>query len=547
MNGIHRLLVPLVLAAATPSALAGCDEEPEVPPPSSAGLDARAFFVRASLDVRGIRPTADELARLADDEEALPEMLDALVADARFGARAAEMYANAIRTRRDAHPVFRVDAFGLDASRESEFDHAIAEEPVHLVEFVVATDRPLSEIVTANYTVVDPILLETWPLARVEPQPEGLPSGTVMAQYTDGRPPAGIIATNAFTWRFPTTIENAQRSRANAISRALLCEDYLDRPIDFPMDVNLTDSQSIRDAIRTNQACQACHATLDPFASHLWGFVAKGDDVVTWSQYHPEQEGGWEETTGAAPGYFGAPTEGRAGALAEAIVEDGRFASCAARRAYEALFARKVELADQGQLAIHRDAFIAGGMSMRALVRSLLDDPAYRGRAARSERGGDPQPVTSKISSPEILASSLLDLSGYAMTFDGRAATRVDRAVRALAGGGEQGAETSPSAGHVIVHRRLAEASARAIIGGYAPGSRVGALLSSVDLDTAPGGADLARLVLEVRSRDVAADAEEVTDLAAVWDEVASATGDPAEAWTAVLTALFADPDLATY
>ncbi|MCA9620895.1 MAG: DUF1588 domain-containing protein, partial [Myxococcales bacterium] len=97
--------------------------------------------------------------------------------------------------------------------------------------------------------------------------------GLVRAHYVDGRPAAGVLATNAFFWRHRSTLENANRGRANAISRAFLCEDYLERPIDFPSDIDLSDADAIENAIDHNAACQACHATLDPLASHLWGFM----------------------------------------------------------------------------------------------------------------------------------------------------------------------------------------------------------------------------------------------------------------------------------
>jgi hypothetical protein len=311
--------------------------------------------------------------------------------------------------------------------------------------------------------------------------------------------------------------------------------------------VNLTDSESIRNAIKTNGACQACHATLDPLASHLWGFVAKGDDPITWSLYKPQEEDVWDEVTGVAPGFFGAPTTGTARALAEAIVSDSRFSACATRRVYEAFLGRSAGVADQGQLALHREAFVASGLSLKALVKSVVADQAYRGAAKRSARGGDPEPVIVKLIPPEILASELTDLSGYAMTFEGRGALRVDSAMRALAGGSDHGAEPSPSAGHALAHRRIAEASARALVEGRGTESRVGALLATEDRAIEPTTATLAALILEVRSRSVEETSADVRDLLSVWRDVASATGDAGEAWTAVLTALFADPDLATY
>ena len=50
-----------------------------------------------------------------------------------------------------------------------------------------------------------------------------------MARYQDGRPAAGVLATNGLWWRYRSTASNANRKRANQASRILLCQDYLVR------------------------------------------------------------------------------------------------------------------------------------------------------------------------------------------------------------------------------------------------------------------------------------------------------------------------------
>ena len=56
------------------------------------------------------------------------------------------------------------------------------------------------------------------------------------ARYTDGRPAAGVLATNGLWWRYTTTDSNMNRTRAAAISRLLLCEDFMARPVSFAGD-----------------------------------------------------------------------------------------------------------------------------------------------------------------------------------------------------------------------------------------------------------------------------------------------------------------------
>lgn len=541
-------LIALLVVACDESAPPG---EPSTPLPTDVpqGLDAREILVRASLDVRGIRPTQDELARIEADDGELETILDEMVLDPRLGDQVGTIFAEALRVRGD----LSVALAGLGESESVPFAVAANEQAVNLVRYVATTDRPFTEILTSETAIVDPALLVDFdgdrpnPFRVIDPQPGDLPAGTVMARYYDKRPASGVIGAFSFWWRFSSTIGNAQRGRANALSRGLLCEDYLDRPIDFPTDLPLTDSTLIAEAINNVDACQACHATLDPFASHLWGlFTLSGDSELQWDQreYAADNETAWMGTTGVSPGYFGAPSSNGIGALATAMANDPRFVSCSVRRVYEAFLGRPAVLADEGQLEIHREVFIDSGLSMRSLVRSVLDDPAYRGRAERSELGGEPEPVLSKLATPEVLASSLSDLSGYSFILDGRRAVRTDAGLRTIAGASDAGASRDPSPGRVLVHRRFAEASARALV---KSGDASSSLLAGIDLSREPTADEVALLILRVRSRQFDPEAADVAALLALWREVAVLSSSNEEAWSALLTALFADPDLAIY
>ncbi len=99
--------------------LVGCDDpQPtprEEPPNLGGGLDARELLIRASIDVRGIRPTAEELARLDADTDVLPEILDELSYHPGFGKRIATIYAEALRMRRPGF-AFQPEAGTLETS-----------------------------------------------------------------------------------------------------------------------------------------------------------------------------------------------------------------------------------------------------------------------------------------------------------------------------------------------------------------------------------------------------------------------------------------------
>jgi hypothetical protein len=245
-------------------------------------------------------------------------------------------------------PVFAFQPEGV--SGDNQFLIAAQDEAVRLVEFVATADRPFSDVVTADAVVVDTMLLELYPLKALPEQPDGLPEGTVLARYTDGRPGAGIISTIAFTTRHSSTALNAQRGRANAVSRTFLCADFLDRPIDFPVGFTLADPEEVNDITSSQAACSGCHATLDPLASHFWGFNTSDAGRAWIDAYAPMDEELWEQATGIAPAYFGVPSSNGVGALGAAIAKDSRFSACAVRRVYEAFLGRKATLDDEGQL-----------------------------------------------------------------------------------------------------------------------------------------------------------------------------------------------------
>jgi Protein of unknown function (DUF1588) len=535
------------LVAALVAGGPGCSDPDEEPATARRGLTATERLVRASLDVRGVRPSRAELDAVERDPARVDAMIAELVDDPAFGLRIKDVFAGAFRTRVDFYPLPEA---GYDVDEAAALHAAIGEEPLDLLAVIALNDLPLTHLLESTDTFVDPALLELWPLAAQPDVPElRLPPGVVRARYADGRPLAGVLSMNAVFWRHGSTVENANRGRANALSQALLCQSYLDRPIDFPSDLDLTDSESIRHAIATNAACQGCHSTMDPLASYLWGYVYPEADLPL-STYAVEQERAWQIHTDATPAFFGQPGE-RLVDLAAHVAGDERFVRCAVRRVYEGMLGRKAELEDEGALAEHREAFLAGGLTLSALVRSVLADPSYRGERWTPRFGGAPEPVYEKVAPVDVLAGSLTAMSGYQLTIVGRPATRLDLALRTLAGGSDRGDATDVSTGAVLVQRRLAEAGAIHAVSAASEGRAGGGALEvflaeEIDLDAPPGDGDLVELVRLTRSRTLASTDPELQALARVWDDVATLSN-PREAWVAVITAALADPDHLIY
>ncbi len=504
-----------------------------------APMPIAALAVRTSLDLRGVRPTVDELAAIEADPEGFPAVVDAWMADPRFGARVRDLWSEVYLTR--AAPRF-LSAASYDLDDPAAFARAVGEEPLRILERVAVEDRPWTELATADWTVADPLLASIWPLQRDEGE------GWQPARYTDGRPAAGVLATNSFHWRYDSTASNANRKRANAASRILLCHDYLVRPIDFDRNVNLLDEAAVESALVTNEGCVNCHQSLDPVASFFYGFSwVDPSSAQEASRYHPERERDWRTRTGRAPGFYGRPGYSLAD-LGQAIAADSRFASCAVEQAWTLLLRRPVEAGDTDALVQHREAFLAGDLRLRPLLASVVADSRYQTGA--SDAAGA---VSKKMVTPDLLASSIEGLTGFRWVGNGYDLLGDDTVgYRTLAGGADGYAVTAnatePNATLVLAQARLAEAAASWMVAN-APER----LLPGVDLahgpddDAAAFAAAVQHLHLALFGAHVAADGPDVAAAADLWRGLRAIETSGSAAWTGLVTALLRDPAILFY
>ena len=172
--------------------------------------------------------------------------------------------------------------------------------------------------------------------------------------------------------RYTTTTSNANRKRANTISRVLLCNDYLKRPIEFDRNINLLDEGAVQDALQTDPACVNCHNSMDPIASYFFGFFSYDpSNPLEVVEYHPERELLWKEYIGAQPAWYGTPGHNLSD-LGQQIAGDPRFVECAVEQAWVSSLRREALPSDADALTAHREAFLAGDLTWKALMLSLI-------------------------------------------------------------------------------------------------------------------------------------------------------------------------------
>ncbi|MCB9683172.1 MAG: hypothetical protein H6733_17030 [Alphaproteobacteria bacterium] len=510
-------------------------------------LDAIDLLVRASLDLRGIRPSIDDLGRVEADPAVVETLIAAYLEDDRVGRRVREMWDEVFLVR-DEETFVTLDYFRQRHSL-AELARSIGEEPTRMLERIVVEDRPYTEFVTADWTVVNDVLADMWPVDY----PAGA-QGWQTAHYTDGRPAAGVLSTNGLWWQAGSMLNNLNRGRANEVSRTLLCFDYLNTEIDFTGVGALDSEAALGNAIRTDPACTACHNTLDPLASHFFGFFyydAQKRDPLDVRVYHPERERLWQTLGGLPPAFHRVPTQGLAD-LGRTIAADPDYSHCFAKRAWEGLLHRDVLPAERTLIDGHDAAFRAGSLRVRAVLRDIVASDAYR--------NGGPE-YGRKLASPTILSSEVEDLTGFSWTTDDWDLVRAPVTGFGPLVGGVDGIYRSvrldePSTTMVLVQKRLAEAAAswvttHDIVERVETPKLLRIADGSEDPDTATGEQRIRNQIAALHARIVS---ERVDPAGATVDEelslfrdVLDQTGRPHEAWAAIVTLLLRDPRLVVF
>lgn len=504
-------------------------------------LPAARLLRRASIDLRGVPPSLDELDTIEARPAALDGLIEAFRADPRHADRLTALFAERWLTRIDTFPIDEHD-YHLDEGQHGRFVRSVGEEPLRLLAAVAMADRPWTDVVQADWTMADETLLAVWPL---EAQGDG--PGWRRARYTDGRPAGGVLATNGLWWRYTTTPNNYNRARAAAVARLLLCTDYMSRPVRFTSDAVLSGAD-LDGAIDTEPGCVSCHSTLDPLASALFGYWWFDlYDPAELSRYHPEREPLGVHYLGVEPAWFGQPLTGAVD-LGAHVAADPRFETCAVETAAEALWRRPLRAEDAPELERLRGAFEAGGLRWSALESALLAGDDYR--VGSLLPGAPPAAAalsTRRLMSADQLESTVAALTGFTWTDpDGIDLLQDDTVgIRVLAGGVD-GVDVTrpasdPSVTTVLVQDRLAQAAAAfaadaELVAGGPP---------RLFPDGAPGvdeaGFDDALVSLHRRILGVRPDTQTREGLRALWMDVDADAG-PVAAWTSLARVLLADP-----
>jgi len=530
--------------------LFGCKTEEEAKQGDFIKLSPRESLIRLSIDLRGTLPSEAELQAIDSDPALFDAFVDRYLADPGLADTIADLMDQRLLMRTG-------DSYGLMASSYSAGDlqNAVNNEQLALVRRIVDNDLPWTELVTADYTMANPVLAEALDLSY----PAGA-RGWEKAHYTDGREHAGIL-TMSTTWlRYPSAGGNANRARANAISKMLLCDDYLSRPIVLnraAVDQLTVDPET---AISTNASCQSCHSTLDPLASHFFGFFVYDDDDPTEggaAVYRPEREEGWRYYSGKSPGYYGTPT-GNLTELGAMIAKDRRFVDCTVQTVWEGLTQRMMVDSDWSEVSDHTQVFIDNDLMLKPLLRSIVTSEEYRAKYVLDEALSERMSGVKTVS-PSQLSNIVAHSTGFRWEFGGAdLLTDQGSGVPVLLGGIDgvsvQKRSYKPSVGSVFVQKRLAYAAAwhvveRDLAEDNTSPELLKWVLATDTPDTNPAGFEeqIRQFYLVVTGIPLPAQASEPADLTTLWRQVYSVEGSARKAWAGVLSTVLRDPAVITY
>jgi hypothetical protein len=306
---------------------------------------------KASLELTGKLPTERQQQATAEHgqvgvEASLAEMMR----DERFFDRMMELYNDHFLTdkylgRENAVELLSEEVYpnlrwyerkypGNEQKAEVTND-SLAREPLELIAHVIRSERPFTEILTADYTMANGY--SALSLVGLPDIPLGIgedPESFRPVQIP-GIPHAGILTSAMFLNRFPTSDTNINRHRSRMAYWFFLDIDinkFGSRPVDASADFGENPTLN-------NPDCTVCHTTMDPVAGLFMNWNERGEYDGSGEWFGPDYI--------LPPGFNGEtlPDRDRPRALkwfATRLAENPRFAQATVKTVFEGLTGQKI-------------------------------------------------------------------------------------------------------------------------------------------------------------------------------------------------------------
>jgi hypothetical protein len=540
-----------------------CEEVDSSPPaedePEVVLLDPTKHLVRASVALRGTTPSIAELERVQQDPKQLEVIVDSYLESPEFGRTMRDMHSQTLQLRPDwlFYPAGFTPSGVLAEEDTVSINTSVMEAPLHLIEKVIMEDRPYTDIVTAPFAMANSISAKVWGLPY---DPNG-PDWQETA-YEDGRGNAGILTDSWLYVRYQSTPSNANRARANAVSRSLLCYDFLSRDVNLDTDVDTADPNAVQAAVVENAACASCHQALDPLASFFKDFfpiiVPTEESFPVENMFFP---GVFEEILAIdmrPPSYFGRQGESLED-LGQLIAEDSRFSACAAKRFYAYFNQKGLDQVPFERAAELQAAFIDSNYDAKTLAKQIVLAPDFASFYSPDAEVAE-QLNGLRRSRPDELASFIEAKTGFVWKTelgpytDGLIKTvelpRDSLLGYRVIGGGTDGqfvlfdTYTDTAASSLFTRAFAEEAATHVVLTDFALPAKERKLLRLVEPSTKDEATLRKQFVLligELHSELVTPDSEAASMLLELFQASMDSQGDPLRAHATVLTAMLQD------
>lgn len=327
------------------------------------------------------------------------------------------------------------NADSVEDTLEGLTRYGVAREPLELIAHVVRNNLPFTEVLTADYMMVNPMSAKAYNV-EASFNNEADPNEWVEARITN-LPHAGVLTSRMWLERHPTTPTNRNRHRARMVIYDWLGTDILktaERPLD---PTKITD----HNPTMNNPSCTVCHAQLDgpagAFANYQGIDAQDQDRDFGQADYFPDFV--WYQDM-RPPGFGGDAIQyedlGRSLPwLANKVTKDPRFPLAIVYQAFRAFVGQEpmlpptdnsdpefnakfqAYLGEYYALSEIADNFVKSNYNFKQILKDLVMSPYFRGEnvadnAAESQVEKFQEIGTAHFLTPEELDRKISNVVG---------------------------------------------------------------------------------------------------------------------------------------